>query len=122
MWAFSPVIVNGRSVRMVSANHIGTASGNPMSLKLWVSKYGSYGAFYSFASDLVATKTNGIEEPVHGDLVVVQVERGSYNRGLCHDVNGVRLCSANPKFKDILIADTTDWEIRGKVIYSIRFP
>jgi DNA polymerase V len=60
------------------------------------------------------------EEAVHGDIVVVQVEREFYVRRLHQDINGVRLCSANPKFKDILITDTTDWEIWGKVIYSIR--
>jgi len=60
------------------------------------------------------------EEAVHGNIIVVQVERGFYVRRLHQDINGVRLCAANPKFKDILIANTTDWEIWGKVIYSIR--
>ena len=60
------------------------------------------------------------EEPVHGDIVMVQVERDFYVRRLHQDINGVRLCAANPKFNDILITDTTDWEIWGKVIYSIR--
>ena len=33
---------------------------------------------------------------------------------------GVSLCPANPKFKDIQIAQTNDWAIWGKAIYSIR--
>jgi DNA polymerase V len=60
------------------------------------------------------------EEPVHGDIVVVQVEREFYVRRLYHDVCGPRLCAGNPKYRDILITDTTDWEVWGKVIFSIR--
>ena len=48
------------------------------------------------------------EEEVHGDIVVVQVETEFYVRRLYDDRNGIRLCAANPKFKDILITDTTD--------------
>ena len=60
------------------------------------------------------------EEAVHGDIVVVQVEREFYVRRLHQDINGVRLCAGNPKYRDTLITDTTDWEIWGKVIFSIR--
>ena len=60
------------------------------------------------------------EEPVHGDIVVAQVGREFYVRRLHYDINGVRLCGGNPKYRDILIADTTDWEVWGKVIFSIR--
>ena len=60
------------------------------------------------------------EEPVHGDIFMARVEREFYVRRLHQDINGVRLCAGNPKFNDIMITDTTDWEIWGKVIYSIR--
>jgi len=60
------------------------------------------------------------EEPVHGDIVVAQVETEFYVRRLHIDINGVRLCAAHPKYRDILITDTTDWEVWGKVIFSIR--
>ena len=60
------------------------------------------------------------EEASHVDIVMVQVEREFYVRRLHQDINGVRLCAANPKFKDILITDTTDWEICHTMIYSIR--
>jgi DNA polymerase V len=60
------------------------------------------------------------EEAASGDIIVIQVEREFYVRRLYHDVCGVRLCVGNPKYRDILIADTTDWEVWGKVIYSIR--
>ena len=59
-------------------------------------------------------------DAVPGDIIVAQVERAFYVRRLYEDRNGIRLCAANPKFKDILITETTDWEIWGKVIYSIR--
>ena len=53
-------------------------------------------------------------EAVHGDIIVAQVEREFYVRRLYEDRNGTRLCAANPKFKDILITETTDWEIWGR--------
>ena len=55
-----------------------------------------------------------------GDIVVACVEGEFFVRGLYLDRNGVKLCAGNTKFKDILIADLADWEIWGKVIYSIQ--
>ena len=52
--------------------------------------------------------------------IVAQVVSEFYVRLIYHDACGVRLCAGNPKYRDILIADTTDWEIWGKVTYSIR--
>lgn len=60
------------------------------------------------------------EEAGDGDIVVARIEGEFCVKRLHLNGRGVRLCSANPKFPDIEITAETDWEVWGRVIYSIR--
>jgi DNA polymerase V len=60
------------------------------------------------------------EEAVHGDIIVARVEGEFCDKRLQVNNDRVRLCSANPKYPDIELTPETDWEVWGKVLFSIR--
>ena len=60
------------------------------------------------------------EDASDGQIVVARVEGEFCVKRLHVGEDGVRLCSANPRFPDIVITPETDWEVWGRVIYSIR--
>jgi DNA polymerase V len=60
------------------------------------------------------------EEAMHGDIIVARVEGEFCVKRLQINNDQVRLCSANPKYPDIELTSETDWEVWGKVLFSIR--
>ena len=60
------------------------------------------------------------EEAIHGDIIVARVEGEFCVKRLQVNNDAVRLCSANPKYPDIELPPETDWEVWGKVLFSIR--
>ena len=59
------------------------------------------------------------EEAVHGDIIIACVEGEFCCKRLQINNGAVRLCSANPKYPDIELTPETDWEVWGKVLFSI---
>ena len=61
-----------------------------------------------------------VEEPEDGSIVVARINAEFCIRLLRINGDQARLCAANPRYTDIETSPDLDWEIWGRVMYSIH--